>query len=54
VVSEPDSCLYILGRKRQEEIKITLIHIKWYQSKKNYLLSVAEKKEIHHAAKKMG
>jgi RNA binding exosome subunit len=34
--------LYILGRKRQEEVKSTLIHIKWYESKKSVCIFQAE------------
>jgi hypothetical protein len=54
VVSELESFLYISGRKKQEEVKSTLIHVKWYQSKKISLLSVEDKKEIHHATKETG
>jgi hypothetical protein len=47
VVSELDSCLYILGRKRQEEVKSTMIHIKWYQSMKFiYILQVKEDRAL--------
>jgi hypothetical protein len=34
VVSEPEYCLYISGKKRQEEVRSTLIHVKWYHNRK--------------------
>jgi hypothetical protein len=52
VVSELDSCLYISGRKRQEEVKSTLIHVKWYQSTERFFDFCSKEKRIHHAAEK--